>query len=313
MVQEHILNPFNTKKLFGFKKELNDLINLQKNNKFPKVLLLSGKKGLGKFTLITHFLNYTFDENNYDLSSQTINNNSLIYKNISSGNFQNIIYLRNDSLKKTKIDDIRNLKSLLFKSTFNNKPRFIIIDDVELLQLSSSNALLKIIEEPTEKNFFILINNKFNDLIETISSRCLENKIFLNPKTRLEIIKNLIRIYDTEIVLDFDAHSELSPGTFLAYNSICLENKITIDQEYLIKIDTLLKLYKKKKNIGAINLSIYLTDDYFYKLSIDTCSNVGIYNDVKINIIKNINNFVKYNLNLSSVLNSIETYFSYAR
>ena len=68
-------------------------------------------------------------------------------------------------------------------------------------------------------------------------------------------------------------------------------------------------MYKKKKDIVAINLSIFLTDQHFYKLSINQNEKVSVYNDVKINIIKNINNFVIYNLNLSSVLNSIENKF----
>lgn len=309
MKVDQILNPFYTNKLFGLANELNDLINLQKGNKFPKALLLSGKKGSGKFTLVNHFLNYTFDKNYYNLTEQTIDEKSLVFQNIISGSFQNIIYLRNDNVKKTKIEDIRNLKSLLYKSTLNDEPRFIIIDDVELLQPSSSNALLKIIEEPTSKNFFILIDNKSKDLLETISSRCIKNNIFINQETRNMVIKSIIKDNKLDNILDFDNNSELTPGAFLTYNNVCVENKISMDQDYLIKIDTLLKLYKKKKDIVAINLSIFLTDQHFYKLSINQNEKVSVYNDVKINIIKNINNFVIYNLNLSSVLNSIENKF----
>ena len=313
MKEEQKLNPLYTKRLFGHTKELNDLINLQKGNKFPKALLLSGKKGSGKFTLINHFLNYTFDEGNYNLKDQTIIQNSPTFENIISGIFQNIIYLRNDNIKKTKIEDIRNLKSLLYKSTLNDKPRFIIIDDVESLQLSSSNALLKIIEEPTDHNFFILIDNKSKNLLETVSSRCLRNKIFLNQANKNDVINNIIKVCKVENVLDFGVNSELTPGAFLTYNDICIENKIFMDQEYLIKIDTLLKLYKKKKDVVAINLSIFFTDEYFYKLTIKHNDKVSLYNDIKINIIKNINNFVNYNLNLSSVLNLIESNFLYAK
>ena len=58
-----------------------------------------------------------------------------------------------------KIDDIRNLKTRIYQSTIDNKERFIILDDVEQFNQNSLNALLKIIEEPTNKNYF-LINNK---------------------------------------------------------------------------------------------------------------------------------------------------------
>ena len=36
---------------------------------------------------------------------------------------------------------------------------------------------LKIIEEPNKNNYFILINNKSKNLIDTIKSRCIEIKI----------------------------------------------------------------------------------------------------------------------------------------
>ena len=48
-------NPKKTNKLFGLKKEFHLLKNLIENNELPKVLLLSGEKGSGKFTLINHF------------------------------------------------------------------------------------------------------------------------------------------------------------------------------------------------------------------------------------------------------------------
>ena len=38
--------------LFALDDHLVNLINLYKDNKFPKVLMLSGEKGIGKYTLI---------------------------------------------------------------------------------------------------------------------------------------------------------------------------------------------------------------------------------------------------------------------
>ena len=54
-----------------------------------------------------------------------------------------------------------------------DQKRFVILDDVEVFNKNSLNALLKLIEEPGESNYFILINNSTKDLIETIKSRCL--------------------------------------------------------------------------------------------------------------------------------------------
>ena len=47
--------------------------------------MLSGKKGLGKFTLINHLMNYIFAKDDYDIKSQTINSKSIKYSQIVNG------------------------------------------------------------------------------------------------------------------------------------------------------------------------------------------------------------------------------------
>ena len=49
-------DPKNTLSLFCLQDKLNFLISLYKNSNLPKVLMLSGDKGSGKFTLVNHFL-----------------------------------------------------------------------------------------------------------------------------------------------------------------------------------------------------------------------------------------------------------------
>ena len=80
--------------------------------------------------------------------------------------------------------------------------------------------MLKIIEEPSQKNYFFLINNKGKPLIETIKSRSLEIKIILKEKQRLEIINKLVSLYKIDVILD-PKISQLSPGNFVKFNFIC--------------------------------------------------------------------------------------------
>ena len=176
MLNKDINDPFFSTKLIGLDNYFDELINLYKSKNFPKALLLSGQKGLGKFTLINHFLNYIFAKSNYNYDKKEIDIESSIYKKTLSNSFQNILYLKNDGINRLKINDIRSLKSLLLKTNIDEGPRFIILDDVENINLNSSNALLKIIEEPSINNFFILIDNKQEDLIQTIASRCIKKK-----------------------------------------------------------------------------------------------------------------------------------------
>ena len=112
--------PKNSLKLFGLEKDFNFLSSLYYNKKLPKVTLLSGNKGLGKSTLINHFLFSIFDEINYDKNIYSFSKKSNLYTQFINNVFPNIIYLQGINFKVVKIDDIRNLKDTISKSSILN-------------------------------------------------------------------------------------------------------------------------------------------------------------------------------------------------
>ena len=172
-------NPKKTSNLFGLIDNLKLLLSLYIKNKLPNILMLSGTKGSGKLTLINHLMFYIFDKENYNEKTYEFSCDSTFYNQYLNNIFTNIIYLSGSDFKNVAIEDIRNLKTKIYQTSISDLPRFIILDDVELFNSNSLNALLKIIEEPSKNNYFLLINNKSKPLIDTIKSRCLEKKIFL--------------------------------------------------------------------------------------------------------------------------------------
>ena len=171
------------KKIYGLEKYLSNLIELFDNNKLPKVMMLTGKKGQGKFTLVNHLMSYIFDKENYDLKDNSILNENKLH-NIKENSNGNVIYF-NCIKKNIKIEEIRNLKSTLQKSSINNFNRFVIFDDVEYLSGNCVNALLKTIEEPSITNYFILINNQRQNILETLKSRSIEFIFFLSNSSKI--------------------------------------------------------------------------------------------------------------------------------
>ena len=106
-------NPLFSLKLFGLNKYILELINLYKNKKLPKVLLITGDKGLGKFTMAFHLINYVLSsntKNSYDLANLAINKDNLFYKTALSNVNENIIIVSNGNNKKTSIEDVRIIK-----------------------------------------------------------------------------------------------------------------------------------------------------------------------------------------------------------
>jgi DNA polymerase III delta prime subunit len=307
MINSTFLNPLNSTKLISMDHYFDEMNELYNSKKFPKVMLLNGKKGLGKFTLIVHFLNYIFtknEKNSYNLNEKIINTDSFFYNQLLNQTNQDVILIKAEENRNIKIEDIRNLKANISNSSLSKNPRFIVIDEVEFINDNSANALLKALEEPNVNNFFILINNQQANLIKTVSSRCLINNIFLSSN-KIEVATNyLLKKNNIEDLLGF--RSNLTPGLFLYFNDIYLKLSINHEDKILIKINKLLNAYKKNKVKLLITLTLFLIDQYFLELVQANEKKLDIITGIKSDIIKNINDFIHYNLNINSVLNSIE-------
>ena len=300
----------NSLNLFGLKDNFRFISDLYSKKNLPKVLMLTGNKGTGKSTIINHFLYSIFDTDNYNKDTFSLSENSIFLKKFQNNIFSNIIYINGTDYKSVKIDDIRYLKKQILQSSISDKDRFIIFDDIELFNQNSLNALLKIIEEPSQTNYFFLINNKGKPLIETIKSRALEVKIILNEKQRLEIINKLVNLYKLDLILD-PKSSQLSPGNLIKFNFLCKEYAILPTNNLNENLSLLLDLYKKKKDILIINLLFYLVDQYLKHIkSKNLLKNDQIF-EIKNYILDNLNNFILYNINHNSLIRAINEKLSH--
>ena len=304
---------FNSKKsvnLYGLSENFIFLRNLYKMKIFPKVLMLSGKKGSGKSTLINHLMFSIFDSQNYDENNNKLNDISSFYNQFLNNMFPNIINLSGSDYKNIKIEDIRILKKKIFQTVISNQPRFIVFDDVELFNNNSLNALLKIIEEPSKINYFILINNNSKPLLDTIKSRCMDIKIILNEEKRNNIIKSIINELNIKLTID-PKNSKLSPGNFIKFNNILNENKIDIKSDYLTNLGILLNLYKKDKDMIFVDIILFLTDEYLNVLQKKRVFSTSKSIEYKKFIFRSINDFFLYNLNQNALLNNISAKINY--
>ena len=298
-------DPKKTKKLFGLDKKFYFFKNLIITEKLPKVILLSGKKGSGKSTLIFHLMHSIFNKENYCEEKKMINSENALYYQLNSNIHPNVIYLNGNNFINTKIEDIRNLKNKLFKAPINRNKRFIILDDVEAFNTNSLNALLKIIEEPGDYNYFILINNQSKPILETIKSRCIDIKFILKKADRDNIIASLLNFFKQKLVLN-DETIQISPGNFLKYNWFVSEKNLDIGQNFLSNLNVLLNMYKKDKDNFYKEFLLFYSEFYLTKMK-----SKKNYLENKSFLTKNINEFFLYNLNQNSLLRSLERKFKY--
>ena len=262
-------------KLIGHETYLEKFITLYENNNLPNKILLSGKKGIGKSLLAKKFLYKVFNsDNDYEL-----------IKNKSHPNILNI--KKYNDKKNIEIDQIREIIKFTNQSSFNNKSRFIILDDVEFLNINATNALLKNLEEPNENVFFILIYNSEKFLIDTIKSRCIEFKLSIsNENTRLivnnyfneniydQINSNLINYYSTPYFLisliNYMNEYELSLSETTIDDLLInlINNKHYIKQEFVRNnLNMIIELFFYK-HINTTKKFSYKVKEYYYsKLS----------------------------------------------
>ena len=301
------LKPSTQKNLYEHNDEFTNLVNLHSKNKLPNQILLSGERGIGKCTLAYHFINYvlSLDENySYDLNNFEINNENKSYKltqNKTNPNLNLIDVI--DDKKNIDINQIRDLISNLNKSSFNLKPRFVLIDNVDLLNINSINALLKIIEEPNDNIIFILINNN-KKILPTLNSRCLNFKISLTYVQSINIINKILNknIFDSvskELINFYSTPGEL-------YNLIIFSNEIDINLESISLREFISLIISKKyhKKESSIKNLIYSMIEYYFRIntSIDNTKLIKFHNY----FLNKINDTKKFNLDEESLFIEFE-------
>ena len=301
------LQPIYQTKLYGLNNFFLDFIRLYQNKNLPNKILLSGDKGLGKSTLAYHLINYALskdEELNYDVKNFEINRENKSYKLTINGSNPNINVI--DTLfEKRNIDivQIRDLISKLNKSSFDNDDRFIIVDNIEHLNVNSINALLKILEEPPPQTFFILINND-RFIMPTLKSRCINYKIFLNHDNVINITNKLLGddIFNriNQDLLNYYS----TPGkiyrliTFFESNNYDLKKYNLKDFLKLIIKDSLYK-----KDVIVKNIVFEYVELFFRKNISDIKTNpFDAYNY----FIKKINDTKKFNLDEESLFMEFE-------
>ncbi len=205
--------------LIGYENQLKLLTNDFYNKKISNSIIIHGPKGIGKRLFIDTVLLSIFK-----LSSP--NNFTHNYNLLKNNSHPNVRIVKKDIDSKTKkiknnisIDQIRNLNKFIYETpSIINLYKFIVIDSADDLNISSSNSLLKILEEPHQDTFIILISHQLSNLIPTIRSRCL--KIIFNThsyKNFKNIIISKIKEIDEEEIEFLYNITNGSPGVALSF------------------------------------------------------------------------------------------------
>ena len=191
---------------------------------------------------------------------------------ISKGNLINQSEIDKEKNQTTKplirIEQIRNIKVFLGKKSIQSTKKFILIENADLLNESSSNCLLKTLEEPTN-GVFILLTSRLNLLLDTIISRCQTIRFkpysYQELKQVLEQSKNNTNdlLSDNEIIENLIFISNGSPGKLIDNLEIWdqIPENIKHDIKYPLKnYENILFLAKHITSQLDLNQQVFLLD-----------------------------------------------------
>ncbi len=303
------MTPLTQTKLLSFKNNFKTLVNLSFRGSLPNKLIFSGNKGIGKSTFAYHLINYLFSQNeegNYNLEDNEININNKSYKLVSNNTHPNFLLIDSIDKKFIEVSKIREILNFSSKTSFSNKKKIVLINNVEKMNINASNALLKILEEPSTNLFFIIIHNSHKKLINTINSRCIKFNFFITETEKEKIINNLTDgNFYKGLSSDFKIRY-LSPKFYIDLYNFIYKEKIELN---VLDINFFLNYIFNKRNylkdeFIIENLQI-LIEIYFYNKII---SRNNFENDYKLfkQTMNKINNMNKFNLDKDSSLLEIK-------
>ncbi len=290
-------------KLYSYNDILNHLIDLDSNNKLPSKILLSGQEGIGKSTFVFHFINYMFSKNQnykYEINKKLINKDNQAYIHVNNLSHPNFFYIsKNENKKNIEIEQIRNMINFLNKSSFNNKKKIIFLDGVENLNINSSNALLKSLEESNNQNLFLLTHNINYKIQSTIKSRCLNYHLNFDYSQISNVIFEFFgeNHYDN-LNQDFK-NINLSPNFLINHILFAIENNMELKNlDVDIAIQSIIEKKFYKKNIFISNNFQSYIEIFFKKKYINTLDYK--YYDLFLKTVSENNLINKFNLDIDS-------------
>ncbi len=261
-----------------FKNEMNlKFDKIIQENVISNAYIFYGPANTGKKETALRFFSEIIRANNSDLDVYTKikENNYPDYLKIEptfihKGNLINQSEINKENNQNTKplirIEQIRNIKVFLSKRSIQSTKKFILIDNAHLLNESSSNCLLKTLEEPTN-GVFILLTSRLNLLLDTVISRCqtIRFKPYSDKDLR-QFIKNskynnLDVLSDSDVLENLIFISNGSPGKLLDNLDIWNQIPKTIKNEIefpLKNYEIILNLAKNIANLLDLNQQEFL-------------------------------------------------------
>ena len=182
------------------------------------------------------------------------------------------------------IDTVRDIIKKSYTSSHEGGAKVFVLKNIQDIRKESANAMLKLIEEPTKDNFFILISKRLN-ILSTIKSRSIIYRIRKSTPEELGVDKYVYNFF-LGFSNDIEKYKEK-------------EIDLMLEKSYIV-IGGILKEYEKEKNI-EVKIDLYKCLRNFVQESsnLKKYEKIKFAEDIYMNASKeSVNLIVEYLINL---------------
>ena len=287
-----------------------------KNNKLSHAYLFDSNNNSNSLDVVLSLCKMIMCEND-----DYFCDNCSVCNRISHDNYTDVKIIRPDGnyIKKEQIIELQNNYSMI---SIEGKKRIYIILDCDKMNTSTSNSLLKFLEEPYDDVIAFLVTNNVNKVIDTIKSRCQVLKLVNEEYGNLNSVGKIANlVVKTREEFDSFINDE---------NNINLINDVIEFIEYyenngldvLIYVDKMLNL--KKRSRDDVNFIFDMLINFYYDIILlRNGQDIKIFNDYmdilnvvdklnsddkllkKLSILLEYKEYIKFNVNIGLLFDSL--------
>lgn len=171
--------------IIGHKSQIKVLQNSWQKRTLAHAYLFLGQEGIGKETLARQLAKAL----NCEKGDGDACDLCPVCRRIDANTFSDCYRLSPSGASQTiKMEEVQSLQKSLTLSRFEGKAKVILISEADCLNEASSNALLKILEEPIARTYFFLISSNHEAILATIRSRCRQVAFYPLADNEVELI-----------------------------------------------------------------------------------------------------------------------------
>ena len=172
------MHPRENPHLLGHESAEAVFLSAWRSGRLPHAWLIAGPRGIGKATLAFRIARFVLAGGSGAAEgSLALAEDHPVFRRVASGGHSDLLTLARDLQgdgPKTVIgvDAVRAAGGFVHLTAAEGAWRAVVVDSADDLNLNAANALLKILEEPSDNTLILLVSHSPGRLLPTIRSRC---------------------------------------------------------------------------------------------------------------------------------------------